>query len=157
MAFQPCCSQILYPDIRSPGEVKPIWCGIGYILHWVPTCIYIYMGKLERPHCDLTEIMANKGNHHQMALIQAREKIKFTLIYPYIYNYICKIYTRGYIIGMYLTLRPPQWKKNTAHLRGQEKGLGTWLEILACFNHQNPDIWVYCMWEYPTSWQNFVG
>ena len=70
--------------------------------------IYIYLGKLERPHCDLTEIMANKGNHHQMALIQAREKIKFTLIYPYIYNYICKIYTRGYIIGMYLTLRPPQ-------------------------------------------------
>ena len=71
MAFQPCCSQILYPDIRSPGKFKPIWCGIGYILHWVPTCIYIYMGKLERPHCDLTGIMVNKGNHHQMALIQA--------------------------------------------------------------------------------------
>ena len=33
------------------------------------------MGELERPHCDLTGIMVNKGNHHQMALIQAREKI----------------------------------------------------------------------------------
>ena len=26
-----------------------------------------------RPHCDLTGIMANKGNHHQMALFQVSE------------------------------------------------------------------------------------
>ena len=30
----------------------------------------IYLGKLQRPHCDLTGIMVNNGNHPQMALIQ---------------------------------------------------------------------------------------
>ena len=33
----------------------------------------IYLGKLYRPHCDLTGIMVNKGNHPQMALIQVSE------------------------------------------------------------------------------------
>ena len=32
----------------------------------------IYLGKLKRPHCDLTGIMVSKGNHPQMALIQVR-------------------------------------------------------------------------------------
>ena len=31
------------------------------------------MGKLERPHCDLTGIIVNKGNHPQKALIQVSE------------------------------------------------------------------------------------
>ena len=31
------------------------------------------LGKLERPHCDLTGIMVSKGNHPQMALIQVGE------------------------------------------------------------------------------------
>ena len=39
----------------------------------------VYLGKLERPHCDLTGIMANKGNHPQMALIQVSEILQFTL------------------------------------------------------------------------------
>ena len=33
----------------------------------------IYLGKLWRPHCDLTGIMVNKGNHPQMALVQVCE------------------------------------------------------------------------------------
>ena len=33
----------------------------------------IYLGKLSRPHCDLTGIMVNEGNHPQMALIQVSE------------------------------------------------------------------------------------
>ena len=32
-----------------------------------------YLGKLSRPHCDLTGIIVNKGNHPQMALIQVSE------------------------------------------------------------------------------------
>ena len=31
------------------------------------------LAKLERPHCDLTGIMVNKGNHPQMALFQVSE------------------------------------------------------------------------------------
>ena len=35
--------------------------------------IYIYLGKLQRPHCDLTIIIFSKGNHPKMALIQGSE------------------------------------------------------------------------------------
>ena len=34
---------------------------------------YIYLGKLQRPHCDLTIIIVSKGNHPNMALIQGSE------------------------------------------------------------------------------------
>ena len=36
-------------------------------------CTYMYLGKLQRPHCDLTGIMVSIGNHPQMALIQVSE------------------------------------------------------------------------------------
>ena len=44
-------------------------------LHYIRIYIYLYLGKLLGPQCDLTGIMVNKGNHHQMAmaLIQVSE------------------------------------------------------------------------------------
>ena len=33
----------------------------------------IDLGKLQRPHCDLTGIMVSKGNHPQMAFFQVSE------------------------------------------------------------------------------------
>jgi hypothetical protein len=38
-----------------------------------PPSSLIHLGKLQRPRCDLTGIMVNKGNHTQMALIQVSE------------------------------------------------------------------------------------
>ena len=35
--------------------------------------IDIHLGKLQRPVCDLTGIMVNKGNHLQMALIHLHQ------------------------------------------------------------------------------------
>ena len=36
------------------------------------------LGKLSLPHCDLTGIMVNKGNHAQMACIYVIELLQFT-------------------------------------------------------------------------------
>jgi hypothetical protein len=33
------------------------------------------LGKLQRPHYDLTGIIGSKGNHPKMALIQVSEKL----------------------------------------------------------------------------------
>ena len=43
---------------------------LGYTINYYG---YIYMGKLERPHCDLTGIMVSKGKYPQIALIQVSE------------------------------------------------------------------------------------
>ena len=34
---------------------------------YIYTCYTYYLGKLQQPHCDLTRIMVNKGNHPQVA------------------------------------------------------------------------------------------
>ena len=39
------------------------------------------MGKLKRPHCDLTGIMVSKRNHLNMALFQASELLQFVETY----------------------------------------------------------------------------
>ena len=62
----------------------------------IHTYIYKYWGKLERPHCDLSGIMVNKGNHPQMAFIQVSGLLLFTYIYTHIRMYIY-IYTYIYI------------------------------------------------------------
>ena len=36
------------------------------------------LGKLQRPHYDLTGIMISKGNHPQMAFLHVRETGQFT-------------------------------------------------------------------------------
>ena len=41
--------------------------------HWLAIKLVIYLGKLYRPHCDLTGIMVNKRNHPNMALFQVSE------------------------------------------------------------------------------------
>ena len=54
-------------------ENKRITLGyIGYIYICVYV-LYMYLGKLYRPHCDLIGIMVSKGNHPQMALFQVSE------------------------------------------------------------------------------------
>ena len=45
----------------------------------------MYLGKLYRPHCDLTIIIFSKGNHPKMALIQGSEVKYVDLIYPDVY------------------------------------------------------------------------
>ena len=44
-----------------------------YNIHYIHTYIYIYLGKLQRPHYDLSGIMVNKGNHPQIVLFQLSE------------------------------------------------------------------------------------
>ena len=38
---------------------------------------FMFLGKLQRPHCDLTGIMFNKGNHPRMALIHVSDLFIF--------------------------------------------------------------------------------
>ena len=56
--------------------------------------IYIFWVNCNdsRPHCDLTGIMVNKGNHPQMALIQASEILHLSLYITHIIHicmYVC--------------------------------------------------------------------
>ena len=47
----------------------------------------IYLGKLQRPHCDLTIIIISKGNHPKMDLIEVSEILYFSQIYGNIWEY----------------------------------------------------------------------
>ena len=73
------------------GEVA----GFNWFPEWrcsLVSYIYMYLGKLQRPHCSPSlEIMVSKGNHPQMAA-------RFRLVKIYIYN-VVNIW--GIMIGLF--------------------------------------------------------
>ena len=53
----------------------------------------IHLGKLQRPHSDLTGIIVSKGNHPHMALIHVTEILyftQFTIPFPLILSTSCE-------------------------------------------------------------------
>ena len=57
----------------------------------------IILGKLERPHCDLTGLKVSKGNQPKIALVQISELLQFTQVigdihHPGIQSIIHEIY-----------------------------------------------------------------
>jgi hypothetical protein len=69
---------------------------ISIQLHYVYT---LYLGKLQRPHCDLTGLIVSIGNHPQITLLQVGELLQFTHLIIYIY-YIFYIHHNEY--GIYV-------------------------------------------------------
>ena len=67
------------------------------------TLYYIHLGKLQRPHCDLTGIMINKGNHPQSRHIYGVYYIIFFFTLYYIILHCIILY---YIILYYIIMLP---------------------------------------------------
>ena len=60
-------------------SLRPKGFALGYSSdagHW--DNYSIGLGKLSRPHCDLTGVIVSKENNPQMALIQVSEILQFT-------------------------------------------------------------------------------
>ena len=62
-----------YCKMKARIDHNASYCVLIHLNYMFRTYIYIYLGKLYRPHCDLTGIMVSKGNHPHMALIQVSE------------------------------------------------------------------------------------
>ena len=54
-----------------------------YTYEYIFIILSLVLGKVQRPHCDLTGIMVNKENHPQMALVQVSELLKYIYIHIY--------------------------------------------------------------------------
>ena len=59
-----------HPHLSTPSRPFP---SLIWHFHYAYFDYNIYLGKLQRPHCDLTGIMVNKRNHPKMALFQVSE------------------------------------------------------------------------------------
>ena len=96
------------PDYTSRGFAKidsgPVTCHeMSHLCHIYIYNIYIYIGKLWRPHCDLTGIMVNKGNHPKFALIQVSELLSFAQYIYIILYYNIYIYMFVHILFKYVS------------------------------------------------------
>ena len=83
--------------------------------------IFVYLGKLQRPHCNLTIIMVNKGNHPQMAEL-------FRLVnYYHLHRYMIYVHIHTYYPPGWPMLRA-SWVQSMQAPGTQTTGVLRWVE-----------------------------